>query len=239
MKRFTGTKKQPRVYNQISGLMVINKPKDWTSFDVVAKVRNLLNVKKVGHTGTLDPQATGVLVLCIGNGTKLVQKLTGLDKEYDCEITFGATSTTDDIEGELTTFPDSEPVPLTTVEETLQSFVGTFEQMPPQFSAKKIKGKKAYELARQGKKAELEPALVTVHRVELLDYKWPKLKIKLHCGKGFYVRSLARDMGEKLGVGGYLSDLKRTRVGHFAIEQAVDIDQVDEKKVLPLSSARV
>ena len=108
--------------------------------------------------------------------------------------------------------------------------------MPPQFSAKKINGKKAYELARKGKKAELKPAEVIVHNIELLDYKWPKLKLKINCGKGFYVRSLARDMGEKLGVGGYLSDLQRTKVGSFSIESAVTIEQADESKVLSLAA---
>ncbi len=227
--------KQSKIYNQISGLLVIDKPKDWTSFDVVAKIRGKLNVKKVGHTGTLDPQATGVLVLCIGKGTKLVQKLTSLDKEYVSEITLGANSTTDDIEGEISPVTDAAEVPLTTIENILEEFRGTFEQMPPQFSAKKINGKKAYELARKGQKAELKPAEVTVHNIELLDYKWPKLKLKIHCGKGFYVRSLARDIGEKLGVGGYLSDLQRTRVGSFSIESAVTIEQADESKMLSLA----
>jgi len=229
--------KKFRVYNQIDGIMVIDKPADWTSFDVVAKVRNLLNVKKVGHTGTLDPKATGVLVLCIGKGTKLVQKLTGLDKEYICDITFGATSNTDDQEGEITPVEDVSEVPVTTIENALKEFTGTFEQIPPQFSAKKIEGKKAYELARKGKKADVKPAEVTVHQIELLDYKWPVLKLKVHCGKGFYVRSLARDLGEKLGVGGYLSFLKRTKVGHFSIEEAIGIEQVAVNKVLPLSAA--
>ncbi len=231
--------KKNRVYRQINGLMVINKPKDWTSFDVVAKVRGILNVKKVGHTGTLDPQATGVLVLCIGKGTKLVQKLTGLDKEYIGEITFGATSTTDDVEGEMTEVKGSSEVPLATIEEVLKEFTGTFDQMPPQFSAKKIKGKKAYELARKGEKVELKAVPVTINTIEVLDYKWPKLKLKMACTKGFYVRSLARDIGEKLGVGGYLSDLKRTKVGHFTIEESINIEQADDTKVLPLSSARL
>ncbi len=226
-----------RIYRPIDGILVINKPKDWTSFDVVAKIRNKLNVKKVGHTGTLDPQATGVLVLCIGKGTKLCQKLTGLDKEYICDITLGAKSTTDDAEGEITPVSDATEVPLTSIENILKEFTGTFEQMPPDFSAKKIKGKKAYELARKGKKPELKPAEVIVHQIELLDYKWPVLKLKIHCGKGFYVRSLARDIGEKLRVGGYLSALQRTRVGHFGLDGAVGIEEADEKKVLPLQSA--
>ncbi len=231
--------KQNRVYKIIDGILVIDKPKDWTSFDVVAKIRNKLNVKKVGHTGTLDPQATGVLVLCIGKGTKLCQELTGLDKEYMCDITLGASSTTDDAEGELTHTKDAKEVPLTNIENILSEFTGTFKQMPPDFSAKKIKGKKAYELARKGKKPELKPAEVTVHQIELLDYKWPVIKLNIHCGKGFYVRSLARDIGEKFGVGGYLSALKRTRVGHFSIERAISIEQADEKRVLPMSAAKI
>lgn len=231
--------KKFRVYNPISGIFVINKPKDWTSFDVVAKVRNKLNVKKVGHTGTLDPQATGVLVLCVGKGTKLCQALTGFDKEYICDITFGANSTTDDQEGEITPVEGASEVPLSEIEDALKEFAGTFPQMPPQFSAKKIKGKKAYELARKGEEAKLEPSEVTVHQIEILDYKWPVLKLKINCGKGFYVRSLARDLGKKLDVGGYLTDLKRTKVGHFTIERAVSVEQADERALLPLSAARV
>lgn len=230
--------KQFKVYRPIDGILVINKPKDWTSFDVVAKIRNKLNVKKIGHTGTLDPQATGVLVLCVGKGTKLCQKLIGLDKEYVCDITLGAKSDTDDREGEIIPTPHASKIPLTKIEEALKEFRGTFEQIPPTFSAKKVKGRRAYQLARKGKPVELKPVKVTVHSIQLLDYKWPVIKLKIHCGKGFYVRSLARDIGEKLGVGGYLSDLKRTRVGHFSIERTVTIDEADEKHLLPMSSAR-
>ena len=229
--------KQFKVYRPIDGILVINKPKDWTSFDVVAKIRGKLNVKKVGHTGTLDPQATGVLVLCLGKATKLAQKMIGYDKEYVCDITLGAKSTTDDLEGEITEVSDVSEVPITDVENVLKEFTGTFKQMPPTFSAKKIKGRRAYQLPRKGKEVKLKPAEVTVHNIELLDYKWPVIKLKIHCGKGFYVRSLARDIGEKLKVGGYLSDLKRTRVGHFSIERAVSIEQADEKHLLPMSSA--
>jgi len=228
-----------RIYNPISGIFVINKPKDWTSFDVVAKIRNKLNVKKVGHTGTLDPQATGVLVLCVGKATQLVQKLIGFDKEYVCSITLGATSNTDDLEGAIIPIPGASEVSISEIENILKEFTGTFNQLPPDFSAKKIQGKKAYELARKGKEVKLEPAKVTVHTIEMLDYKWPVLKLKINCGKGFYVRSLARDLGKKLGVGGYLSELIRTKVGHFTIEQSITIDQADEKTLLPLSAARV
>jgi tRNA pseudouridine55 synthase len=230
---------QSKTYRPLDGILIIDKPKDWTSFDVVAKIRGKLHVKKVGHTGTLDPQATGVLVLCIGKGTKLVQKLTGVDKEYICEITLGATSTTDDAEGEITPSIDATEVPLAEIEKVLRQFEGTFEQVPPTFSAKKIEGRRAYALARKGKEVKLEPVSVTIRTLELLDYKWPILKLKLTCSKGFYVRSLARDIGKKLGVGGYLSNLKRTRVGNFGIERAVSIEEVDESKLLPLSAGKI
>ena len=231
--------KQFKIYRPIDGILVVNKPKGWTSFDVVAKIRNKLSVKKIGHTGTLDPQATGVLVLCLGKATKLAQKMLTYDKEYVCDITLGATSTTDDAEGKITPVQNVSEVSITDVENVLKKFTGTFKQVPPTFSAKKIKGRRAYQLARKGKEVKLEPVEVTIHNIELLDYKWPVVKLKIHCGKGFYVRSLARDLGEKLGVGGYLSALERTRVGHFSIERAVPIEQADEKHLLPLSSAKV
>ncbi|MFH1012252.1 MAG: tRNA pseudouridine(55) synthase TruB [Candidatus Peregrinibacteria bacterium] len=217
----------------MNGILIINKPKGWTSFDVVAKTRGLLNVKKVGHTGTLDPMATGVLVLCIGRATKLASRITGMDKEYLAEITFGATSTTDDAEGDITPHLGkiNEPT-LIDIEKALEKFTGTFAQMPPDFSAKKIEGKRAYKLARSGQTPKLEPSEVTVDKIEVLDYKYPLLKIRVQCGKGFYMRSLARDLGQILGGGGYLSSLERTRVGQYAIEQAIGIDQINPSRVI-------
>lgn len=219
----------------LSGLLVVNKPMNWTSFDVVAKVRNLLKAKKVGHTGTLDPMATGVLVLCVGKATKIANKIMGMDKEYVGEVTFGATSTTDDAQGEITPWQDPMQEPTyTDLENVVQSFAGTFAQMPPAFSAKKIDGKRAYKLARSGQVVNLEPNEVTAHKIEILDYRWPLLKIRVQCSKGFYMRSLARDIGDKLGVGGYLSALRRTRVGQYSIEQAIEIDQASPAKVIPV-----
>ncbi len=225
-----------RIFNPLSGFLVIDKPLGWTSFDVVAKVRGMLHPKKIGHAGTLDPLATGVLVLCLGEGTKLSEKVMGTEKEYLGEITLGATSQTDDAEGPIVPNEGATECPITTVEAVLQSFVGTFGQMPPQFSAKKVNGIRAYKLARKGKEVDLKPAQVIVHRIEMLDYKWPQIKVRIVCGKGFYVRSLARDVGEKLGVGGYLSALKRTRVGVFSIERAVTVENAGEKFLIPLSA---
>lgn len=218
----------------MNGILVINKPKEWTSFDVVAKLRNKLGVKKIGHTGTLDPMATGVLILCLGSATKKVQEMTGYDKEYVAEITLGATTVTDDAESEIMPTDGAQKKSLAEVGAALKAFEGEFEQMPPQFSAKKVDGKRAYALARKGKEVKLEPAKVKVHELELLDYKWPVIKLRVFCGKGFYVRALARDLGKKLGVGGFLSSLERTKVGPFTLKQAATIEEASASSVLPI-----
>ena len=216
------------------GILIINKPSGWTSFDVVAKIRNKLGVKKVGHTGTLDPMATGVLVLCLGKATKKVQEMTGYDKEYIAEITLGAISPTDDAEGELTQVKDAKEKSEKEIIKVLKDFKGDIMQLPPQFSAKKIKGKRAYAIARKGQEVKLEPVKVKVHELELLAYKWPVVKLRVLCGKGFYVRALARDLGQKLGTGGYLSVLQRTKVGRFTLAQANTIEVVTEKDMIPV-----
>jgi len=178
-----------------------------------------------------------VLVLCLGKATKLAMEITATDKEYIAEVTLGATSNTDDTEGEIVRTKDkglrNKPAEAD-IQNVLSLFTGTFDQMPPDFSAIKVKGKRAYKAARAGKPMQLEPRSVTVHEIELIEYKWPILKVKIRCGKGFYVRALARDIGAKLEVGGYLTALQRTRVGHFSIDQAIKIEEVDETKLLPL-----
>lgn len=230
----------------LDGILIINKPSDWTSFDVVAKIRNKLNVKKVGHTGTLDPMATGVLVLCLGKATKLAQQITGTDKEYIGEITLGATSDTDDAEGKITTNDQCPTLPtgrqvtndqlpdLEKIQNVLGKFQGTIMQIPPIFSAKKIKGQRAYKLARQGKEVKLKPVEITIHEMELLAYKWPIVRLRILCSKGTYIRSLARDIGKELGVGGYLSKLERTKVGNYTIDQSVSIEEANEENVIPV-----
>jgi tRNA pseudouridine55 synthase len=223
----------------MDGILIINKEKGWTSFDVVAKLRNKLKVKKIGHTGTLDPMATGVLVLCLGKATKLAQEITGTDKEYLAEITLGATSTTDDAEGEIihdsrSMIYESKILTEASIKQILGKFKGTISQIPPQFSAKKVNGQRAYKLARKGREFELKPVNITIHEIELTDYKWPVIKIRVLCGKGTYIRSLARDIGKELGVGGYLSALERTRVGNYKISQSVSIENASEKDVLPV-----
>jgi len=220
----------------LDGLLIINKPSGWTSFDVVAKIRNKLGVKKVGHTGTLDPMATGVLVLCLGKATKLAQEITGTDKEYIGEITLGATSDTDDAEGKISQIKNYE-LKITNskeIQNVLKQFQGTIQQVPPIFSAKKIKGQRAYKLARKGEKVELKPVEITIHELELLDYKWPVIHVRVLCSKGTYIRSLARDIGKELGVGGYLSKLERTKVGKYTIDQSVSIEEADKKQIIPV-----
>ena len=224
-------------HRDLNGLLVISKPKGWTSFDVVAKIRNKLKVKKIGHTGTLDPMATGVLVLCLGKATKKAQEIAGTDKEYIAEITLGATSTTDDTEGEIICDSrfmnhESKIITKTSIEKVLEKFQGTIEQIPPDFSAKKIKGQRAYKLARKGKEVELKPVKVTIHELKIIDYKWPVIDVRALCSKGTYIRSLARDIGKELGTGGYLSKLKRTKVGQYSIDQAIEVSQVGIEHVL-------
>jgi len=218
----------------MNGLLIINKPKGWTSFDVVAKIRNKFKVKKVGHTGTLDPMATGVLVLCLGKATKLAQKITDTDEEYIAEITFGATSNTDDAEGEIIKSQDPNSKNKKEIQSSLTEFNGQIMQVPPNFSAKKIKGQRAYKLAREGKEVKLEPREVTVNEIEILDYKWPVLSLRIECGKGTYIRSIARDMGQALGVGGYLSALQRTKVGQYTIDKSVSIEKANEDNILQI-----
>jgi len=218
----------------MNGILVIDKPKEWTSFDVVAKLRNKLGVKKIGHTGTLDPMATGVLVLCLGSATKKVQEMTGYDKEYIAEITFGATTVTDDAESEIIFSPNAEKKSRDEVEAALKKFEGEIEQVPPQFSAKKVNGKRAYAMARKGQEVKLEPVKVKVYEIEILDFQWPVIRLRVLSGKGFYVRSLARDLGKMLGVGGYLSALQRTKVGPYTLKQATTIEEASADSVLPI-----
>ncbi|NBU34096.1 tRNA pseudouridine(55) synthase TruB [bacterium] len=212
----------------MNGLLLIDKPKGWTSFDVVAKVRgviaaytraNQLPRLKVGHTGTLDPMATGLLVLAIGNYTKKIATLTKHDKTYIAKITLGKTSNTDDVEGELIDVSGIEPSN-DAVFEALQSFVGDSMQVPPQFSAIKIGGVRSYKAARAGEQVALQPRPVKIYAITDVVYKYPTVSCMVSVGSGTYIRSIARDLGQKLGTGAYLSDLRRTTVGGFSVNAA-------------------
>lgn len=207
------------------GIYPIYKPKGITSFDVIFKLRKMTGIKKIGHAGTLDPLASGVLVVAIGREyTKQLEQLTLTDKEYEAEITLGQTSTTDDDEGEKTQFVVEEVPSENSVNHVVHSFIGEINQLPPVYSAIKVKGVPAHRRVRKGQTVDLKPRKVVIHDIEIVSFSWPLLRIKVHCGKGVYIRSLARDIGERLKVGGYLSELIRTRVGEYRLEDAVRIE---------------
>lgn len=209
--------------------LLINKPKGFTSHDVVAVVRKKLNIKKVGHAGTLDPMATGVLIVLVGREeTKQQDAFMAADKEYVAEITLGSTSTTYDAEGEITVVGDPSSITQTQVTSIVGTFVGDIEQRPPIHSAVHIGGQRSYALARKGKiTAEQIPLRpVTIHAIEVMDFQLPCIRIRVHCGKGTYIRSLAHDIGQALGVGGYLSELQRTRIGVWSIDKAIELADV-------------
>ena len=224
--------------NAVEGLLLVDKPEGWTSFDVVHYVRNIVarlsNKKpkntKVGHTGTLDPAATGLLVLCIGSYTKRVPELIKQDKLYEVEMTLGKTSTTGDKEGEIATVSTEKPVKKE-VEVAVMSFIGNITQVPPAYSAVKVNGKRAYELARQGKSVQLEPRSVTIHALTDITYEYPIVRFCAHVGSGTYIRSLVEDIGQKLGCGAYMSGLRRLQVGEFTIADAVQPQALSEENL--------
>ena len=215
-------------------IIPVYKPYTWTSFQIVNKVRYHLSKKygikrfKVGHAGTLDPLATGVLLLCTGKATKRIEELQKHTKEYEAEITLGATTPSYDMEHPVdATFP-YEHITKEMVEDTLKQFIGDIAQRPPLFSACKVDGKRAYDLARKGSDMQLEPKQIRIDNIELLEYELPKIRIRVTCGKGTYIRSLARDIGEALESGAYLSELTRTRVGEFKLTDCIKIEAIQE-----------
>lgn len=216
---------------KISGLIIINKPYGWPSMKVIRKIKKLTGVKKVGHAGTLDPLATGVLPVCIGREfTKKISELMNLKKEYIAEINLSAFSETDDSEGEIIPVEVKKSPAEKEIKKILESFLGIQTQIPPKYSAVRIEGKRAYKLAREKKIFELKAKEVTFHEIKLINFNWPNLKIKIVCSKGTYIRSLARDIGKKLGTGGYISNLLRTAVGKYKLEDAFDAETLSEIK---------
>jgi tRNA pseudouridine55 synthase len=207
-------------------MLLINKPFEWTSFDVVNKLRKKLNIKKIGHAGTLDPLATGLLIICTGKMTKQIEQFMGLEKEYTGTFAIGQTTPSFDLE----TTP-TEPVPIQHLTEEMihqatRHLTGTIQQLPPQHSAIKIGGKRAYQFARKGQQAEIKPREVSVNVFEITSIQLPNVAFRIVCSKGTYIRSLARDFGEALGVGAYLSELCRTRIGEYHLKDAVEIESV-------------
>jgi len=210
------------------GFVNVNKPPGPTSFTVVATVRRQVNRKvKVGHAGTLDPFAGGVLVICVGPATRLTSYVQAAHKRYLAGVTLGATSTTDDTEGQLTATPGARAPDAEAVRQAVAQFVGRIEQVPPAFSAVHVDGSRAYKLARKGHALDIPPRAVTIHSIDVVRYAWPQLEIDVRCGGGTYIRSLARDIGAALGTGGYCASLTRTEVGPFTLDSAIDLGHTD------------
>lgn len=219
-----------------SGFLLIDKPMGWTSFDVIAVLRKKFQIKKVGHCGTLDPLATGLLVVALGQGTKLLEYLVGCDKEYEAEVTFGQRSETDDEEGAKIMDP-IEKKEKVDFQKLLPNFLGEISQIPPIYSAIKVEGKKVCNMARKGQIVEMKPRKVQIHSIEILGWNWPKARFLVSCGSGTYIRSLARDFGKILHGGAYLSSLRRTKVGEFSLQNALSPEGVSKKDLLPLEVA--
>lgn len=215
-------------------ILYFDKPYGWTSFGLVAKVRYALCKKlgvkklKVGHAGTLDPLATGVLVLCTGKATKLIPELQAHTKEYVATIRLGATTPSFDLEKEIDAVYPTEHITQALVEETLKKFIGEIYQVPPVFSACKVNGDRAYDLARKGEAVELQPKLLAIDELELLRCELPEIEVRVVCSKGTYIRALARDIGEALNSGAHLTALRRTRVGTVRVEDCLQLDSFQE-----------
>ena len=222
----------------IDGLLVVDKPLGVSSMDVVRVVRRAALGVRTGHAGTLDPLASGVLIVCLGKGTKLVEQLMGAGKTYRAEIDLSAFTPTDDREGEREEVTVTTPPARVAIEAVLPEFTGTIQQRPPAYSAIKIAGKPAYQRARSGEELELKARPVRIDDLTIEAYAWPILTLSINCGRGTYIRSLARALGTRLGTGGHLASLVRTRVGSYGLEQAIALDSVPtpltQAAVLPL-----
>ena len=227
----------------INGILNVYKEAGFTSHDVVAKLRGICRQKKIGHTGTLDPEAVGVLPVCLGSGTMLCDMLPDKSKEYEAVLLLGQVTDTQDVTGTVleeheVTVDEEQAV------EAIRSFVGAYEQIPPMYSALKVNGKRLYELARAGKEVERKGRPVEIHSIEILSVSLPEITFRVACSKGTYIRTLCHDIGQKLGCGGTMKSLKRTRVGIFTIDGALKLSQLEElaaqgrleEKVIPVEA---
>jgi tRNA pseudouridine55 synthase len=209
------------------GLLIVDKPIGPTSHKIVSIVRNGTGIRKVGHAGTLDPRASGVLVLCLGSATRLSEYLSNSSKCYHAVITFGSSTRTYDADGEITRHTGQVP-DLEVITKALQDFIGEIQQVPPPYSAIKVQGKKAYELARRGQEPDLEPRRVIIESLDVAGFNPPELTLQVECSAGTYIRSLAHDLGEKLSTGAHLSGLRRTRAGPFTLQDTVSFSILEE-----------
>lgn len=208
---------------------MINKPMEWTSFDVVRKIRNLIRIKKVGHAGTLDPLATGLLIICTGKFTKKINEYMAQEKEYTGSFTLGATTPTYDLESEPVNFKDISYLTTERINEATKDFTGEIMQVPPAHSAIKVDGKRVYESARKGIDVKLEPRKLFIKQFEITKIDLPLVYFKVVCSTGTYIRSLAYDFGEKLGCGAYLSSLCRTRIGDYTLDDAMTMEEFEKQ----------
>lgn len=214
----------------IHGVINIYKEKGFTSHDVVAKLRGIVGQKKIGHTGTLDPDATGVLPVCLGKATKLCDMLTDKDKTYEAVLLLGRTTDTQDTTGTTLSEKETSHLSEEEVRNCVLGFVGAYDQIPPMYSALKVQGKKLYELAREGKVVERKPRPVVIHDIQILEVDLPRVRMEVTCSKGTYIRTLCHDIGEKLDCGGCMEQLIRTRVSRFEIADSLTLDEVRRAK---------
>lgn len=217
------------------GFLNIYKQKGMTSFDVIRELRKKLNIKKIGHTGTLDPMAEGVLIVAVGEATKLIEFMMKDEKDYSAKIIFGKKSDTYDAEGKIEEVSSRKP-DFDEIQEVISGFTGEIDQVPPKYSALKINGKKAYEMARKGADFEMKSRKVQIKNIAIIKYKYPYLEFDITCSSGTYIRSLAHDIGAGLGTGAYLTELKRTRVGNFIIRDSMKLNDVTDKDLIPLEA---
>ncbi len=213
------------------GILNVNKPAGWTSRDVVNRVQGLVRPAKAGHAGTLDPLATGVLVVCVGKATRLISYVQQMPKTYRATFLLGRTSPSDDVETDICELVDAPEPSLAQIEAQLPPFLGAIQQRPPAYSALKVKGQRAYKLAREGKEVKLESRTVQIYELEIEGYRYPELKLRMRCGSGTYVRSVGRDLAQALGTGAVMSGLERTAIGDFAVGEGLDIEELDVERI--------
>jgi len=217
------------ILNKNSGFILIDKPIGRSSHSIVNQLRRITQIRKIGHAGTLDPLASGLLIVAIGReSTKQIDKFVKMDKIYEAEVFLGKTTDTYDAEGEVLTEYSGAKIKRRALKAALKDFTGEQLQIPPMYSAKKVGGKKLYELARKNIEIEREPSKITIYKIKILKYSWPKLKLRIYCSSGTYIRSLAYDLGQALGCGAYLSQLRRTKIDHFKVDRAKEIDKIKE-----------
>ena len=216
-------------------IILVNKPLDWTSFDVVARLRSLYSIKKIGHAGTLDPKATGLLIICTGKMTKSIVQFSDMEKEYKAILKLGSTTKSFDSETEVIETKEINAVTSLKIESLFTSYIGEQKQIPPMYSAVKINGRRLYKSARKGREVEREARDITIHEFEMTSFNLPYVGFRVVCSKGTYIRSLANDCGIKLGCGAYLTELTRTRIGPFKIEEAYTLETIHhlEQKLQP------